>query len=151
CSQMVTIPPATGPILVCSSNKTVQCGTVRDFDSPALNTCCSNVGVLVIGTFTNGSPCGGGMTIMRTWQATDCCSNTAICSQTVTFPAPAGPLLTCASNKTVQCSNWSFDPPTINSCCSNVIVTITGTFTNGSLCSTGMIVTRTWQATNCCG
>ena len=45
---------------------------------------------------------------------------------------------------------WSFDPPTVTSgCCggTNVTLTVLSTVTNG-VCPT--LVTRTWQATDCC-
>src|SRR5208283_3279822 len=91
------------PTLTCASNKTVQCGTAWSFDAPtAFDACCTNVAITVIGTVTNGvtttgivAPCAINYT--RTWLATDCCSNTATCSQTVTViscvPAPSGLVL----------------------------------------------------------
>jgi uncharacterized repeat protein (TIGR03803 family) len=55
-----------------------------DFDPPTVtDACCgTNVTVTVQSTVTNNlSP----QTITRVWQATDCCTNTALCSQTVTL------------------------------------------------------------------
>jgi hypothetical protein len=61
------------------------------------------------------------------------------------------PLLTCASNKTVECgSGWSFDPPDAFDACSgtNVTVVLAGVVTNGAC--PGMM-TATWVAVDACG
>src|ERR1039457_5333964 len=76
---------------MCASNITVSSGLAWNFTPPtASDACCSNVTVVVLGTTTNVSfnPCAINYT--RTWQATDCCSNTTTCSQTVTV-VPSGP------------------------------------------------------------
>jgi uncharacterized repeat protein (TIGR03803 family) len=53
------------------------------FDPPAaFDACCTNVTLSVLSTVTN-EPCPH--VITRTWQAMDCCSNTATCSQSLTF------------------------------------------------------------------
>ncbi|PWU21513.1 MAG: hypothetical protein C5B50_01585 [Verrucomicrobia bacterium] len=79
----------------CPTNKTVPCGTAWTFDLPqAAGSCCTNLTITVINTLTNKLtvPCATEYT--RTWKITDCCTNTAICMQTVTVlhcvPPPAG-------------------------------------------------------------
>ena len=60
--------------------------------------------------------------------------------------------VTCANNKTVVCgTDWSFDPPTVVSSCSNFNATVTplSTVTNGAGCSP--VITRTWLVTDQCG
>jgi hypothetical protein len=84
CSQMVTVVTVP-PVLTCASNKTVTGGTAWSFDPPtATNTCCSNVTLCVLSIVTNVTcnPCAINYTC--TWQVTDCCTNIATCSQTVT-------------------------------------------------------------------
>jgi formylglycine-generating enzyme required for sulfatase activity len=47
---------------------------------------------------------------------------------------PAPPVLTCASNKTVECgTNWVFDPPTVvgGGCSSNLTISVLSTLANG--------------------
>jgi PKD repeat protein len=85
------------------------------------------------------------------WQATDCCSNSTVCTQLVTVVDTTPPLLVCATNKTVECgSAWSFDPPTASDTCSgtNVTVVLVGVETNGSYPE---VITATWVATDACG
>ena len=150
CSQTVTITDTTPPVLTCSSNKTVECGAPWSFDRPSADDVCSgtNVTITVINTVTNGIPCQYAVT--RTWRATDACSNSVICSQTVTIADTTPPVITCSSNKTVAFgAPWSFDKPTaVDACCgTNVTITVTSTVTNGLGCQS---ITRTWQATDCC-
>ena len=152
CSQTVTVVDTTPPVLVCATNKTVECGSQWSFNPPTVfDACCgNNVIITILNTVTNsaGGPCA--QQITRTWQARDCCTNTAICSQTISVMDTTPPVLTCASNKTVQCgSQWTFDPPTaLDACCgTNVTVNVISTTTNGAC---PQIITRTWEARDCC-
>jgi hypothetical protein len=86
--------------LLCSSNKTVECGSAWTFNPPTWTNNCSpppgtpsnGVVVTVISTVTNGT-CP--MVITRTWQGVDDCRNTNQCSQTVTVVDTTPPLLDC--------------------------------------------------------
>src|SRR5207248_9178268 len=131
------------------------------FDVPTVfDACCgTNVTLTVLNTVTNTNPDGTPSTpclqdITRTWQAVDCSGLTNTCSQTVTVTDTHPPVLTCATNKTVNLgSNWSFDEPTaVDDCCgTNVTLIELNTVTNnatGTICSED--ITRTWQATDCC-
>ncbi len=84
CSQTVTVMDTTPPSITCASDKTVNCLAPWTFDTPvAIDV--ANGAVLtptIVGTVTNGS-CQTGLTVVRIWQATDACGNTATCSQTV--------------------------------------------------------------------
>jgi DNA-binding beta-propeller fold protein YncE len=60
-------------------------------------------------------------------------------------------VLTCATNKTVNCgAAWSFDPPAVTDSCNgtNVTLTVLSTVTTG-VCP--QAITRTWQATDAFG
>ena len=85
CTQLVTVADTTPPVFTnCPASRTVACGTSWDFGPTpgAYDTCCgSNVMVTVAGTVSNISQCLS--TYMRIWQATDCCNNSATCTQTV--------------------------------------------------------------------
>jgi hypothetical protein len=141
-------------VLVCSSNKTVQCGSQWTFDPPSLvSTNCGGATppvIAVISTVTNVTG-NCSQTITRTWQATDCCGNTGTCSQIVTVVDTTPPVITCASNRTVECgAQWSFTPPTAYDACCGAQLTlgVVSTTTNG-VCP--QYITRTWVATDCCG
>src|SRR5258706_5693370 len=85
----------------------------------AFDGCCgTNVTITVLSTIVAPSnQCFRVYT--RTWLATDCCTNAATCSQSITEVDTHPPVLTCAPDFTVQCNTpWSFTPPTaIDACC----------------------------------
>jgi len=86
-----------------------------------------------------------------TWMALDACGNTNTCSQSVTNLDTTPPVLTCATNKTVECGSvWSFDSPAASDACSgtNVTVTLAGVVTNGTCPA---VFTATWAAIDACG
>lgn len=134
----------------CPTNKTVECGTAWDFDPPTpAGGCCSNVTISIVDTKTNGTGCS--LVITRNWQATDCCSNSTVCSQTVTVVDNTAPVLTCVGNKTIPCGlGWTFDPPAASDACcgSNVTVSVLATLADGNSCFSNY--TRIWRAVDCC-
>ena len=151
CSQTVTVVDLVPPVFVCPTNKTVECGSKWDFNTPMATDGCSgtNVTVIILTTVTNGTACS--LLITRTWLATDGCGNTNTCSQTVTVVDTTPPIVICAGDKTVGGTNaWKFDPPTaVDLCCgSNVTITVVSTVTNAVAC--GLAITRTWSVTDCC-
>ena len=111
----VTAPPANLSV-VCTSNKTVECGTGWNFDQPIpTTTCCQPfITTTILSTVTNGV-CPH--IITRTWEFTDTCSNTATCSQTVTEIDTAPPTVQCAGMNLVP--NGDFESftlcPTVSS------------------------------------
>ena len=124
-SQVVTTPA----LITCASNKTVECGTSWNFDPPlSASACCTNLTIDVLSTVSNvvSAPCV--ITYTRTWQATDCCSNTGTCSQTVTVVNTNPPMITCPTNTIVVA---------LNSNCQLVIPTIQVSATDNcaSVCS----------------
>src|SRR5262249_55415229 len=71
-------------VVVCSSNKTVECSTNWEFDAPSVTSggCGTNVAVVTVGTVTNTS-CPPRIT--RTWSVTNFFNgDSTLCAQTVT-------------------------------------------------------------------
>jgi hypothetical protein len=73
-------------------------------------------------------------------------SGTILGAPVITTP----PAINCTTNKTVQCGTaWAFDPPTPSSpCCTNLTIIPLFTVTNGAGC--GQVISRAWQAFDCC-
>ncbi len=103
----------------CVSNKTVFSSNSWSFDLPTATTTCplSNVVITVQSTVTN-SYCP--LILTRTWQATDGCSNSAICSQMVTVINTTPLDIHCPSNIVVSTTG------------SNVVVNFTPTYSGGT-------------------
>jgi hypothetical protein len=85
--------------LICSSNKTVECGSAWVFDPPAWTNACvpangtpPNVTLTNISLVTNGT-CPE--VITATWQGVDDCGAVAYCSQTVTVQDTTPPTIVC--------------------------------------------------------
>ena len=138
------------PVIHCSDNKEVPCGSVWTFDAPTASDGSggTNVTVTILDTRTEGL-CP--QVITRTWIATDACGNTDTCRQTVTVVDETPPVIDCAKDKTVNCADaWTFDEPAASDACSgkDVTVAILRTITNG-VCP--RVITRTWTATDLCG
>jgi hypothetical protein len=156
CSQSVHIVDTTPPTVVCAPDKTVECGSVWNFDAPTGTDSCAGTNVLirVFSSVTNVSGACG-FTATRVWEIFDACTNRSTCSQTVTVADTTPPVLTCAAAKTLECGTvWNFDPPTATDNCSGTNVTIfvwsTVTNTVGS-CGNTFIAIRTWEAIDGCG
>jgi hypothetical protein len=150
CTNTVTVSDTLPPVLACNTNYILQCGSPL-IPPVATDLCCPNPVVSILNAITNTTgPCTSVLTI--TWQATDCCTNTAFCTEVITITDTTPPVATCSPNKTVQCgTQWTFDPPTaFDTCCgSNVTISVLSTSPLfGTACSQSS--TRTWLITDCC-
>jgi len=148
CSQTVTVVDTIPPMITCSSNKTVQCGSTWAFDPPTVTDACSGTNYRVTFTTQTNGLCP--QVITRTWTVVDACGLANSCSQTVSVVDTTPPMITCSSNKTVQCgSTWAFDPPTVTVACSGTNVQVSFTTDTNGLCP--QLITRTWTAIDACG
>ena len=116
CVRVVTVVDTTPPVLSCATNKTVVCGSVWSFDPPGVSDCCgTNVTVSLINSnSTVLSPC---QTLWQgLWQATDCCSNSTVCTQWVTV-VTSPYILTQPANQIVRAGqNATFTVMATNDC-----------------------------------
>lgn len=152
CSQTVAVVDTTAPILLCSSNRLVECGAEWDFEAPMVSDSCeAEVALTILGTVTNRL-CGATFIATRTWLATDACGNSNMCSQTVEIVDTTAPVLVCASNRVVECSTaWEFEPPVASDTCDTIVqVTVLGSTTNAH-CGAAFSATRSWLAVDACG
>src|SRR5207247_7584959 len=98
-----------------STNMTVQLGRAWTSDRASATDDCATAPITILSTVTNtAGHCGTTFDATRTWQATDACSNSAQCSQTVTVVDTTAPVIICSnsSNKTLQVDRARpFDAP----------------------------------------
>ena len=89
-TRTVYVVDSVGPVLVCGTNKTVECGSLWSFDEPAAEDGCAgpNVTLVVLATVTNAN------VLTRTWAVSDPAGNTNTCSQSVTVSGTAPPVIT---------------------------------------------------------
>jgi hypothetical protein len=100
--------------------------------------------------------CGNQYTIIRTYRATDECTNSATCTQTIVVSDQSLPSITCPPNTTVQCATNVPAPDiasvtTTDNCGGIPTVTFVGDVTTNQTCINRYIVTRTYRATDACG
>ncbi len=88
-----------------------------------------------------------------TYQVNDGTTTSAVATVTITIINDTPPVITCATNKTVECGDaWTFDAPTATSTCGTNVITVLSTTTNVSgHCGNTFDATRTWVATDECG
>jgi hypothetical protein len=136
------------PTLTCS-NLTIQCGSQESPPSAWDNCCNTSLTPVLTGSVTNGA-CP--WLIIETWQATDCRGQTNTCTRQVKVVDTTPPVITCASNKTVQCgTTWSFDRPMASDLCC-------GTNLNYWLVGSNLVLSGQcqtvwaglWQVSDCC-
>ena len=133
-------------------DKTVQCGSVWTFDTPAAIDACSgaNAAVTILSTVTTGV-CP--QIITRTWQTTDACNNSATCSQTVTVVDTTPPrLVGVPEDVMVECSAVPA-PATVmatDNCDTAPTVSFNEVRVDGN-CPGNYVLKRTWTAQDACG
>jgi hypothetical protein len=90
CTQLITVQDVTAPQITCPPDFTLPCGTPTDPTVTGFATATDNCGTIPAPTFTDataGSCPSPGMTITRTWTATDGC-NPVSCVQIITLTPP---------------------------------------------------------------
>src|SRR5439155_13063445 len=131
-SQTVNVVDTTNPTATCPNNKTVECGSAWTFDKPTAADLSGTNAITVLSTTTNAA-CGNTFIATCVWSITDPCNNSTLCTQVVTVVDTTAPVITCATNKTVECgSAWTFDPPTASDTCGTNTITIVSTTTNAT-------------------
>jgi len=145
----------TPPLLLCATNRSVECGAAWAFDLPRAVDACdgTNVVIRVVSTVTNLGGCPVKFLATRTWQAIDSQSNSVFCSQTVSVVDTARPVFVCGRNQSVECGvPWNFTLPVAVDNCdgTNITIQIFSTITN-FLCGRTYSATRLWRAIDACG
>ncbi len=98
CSQTVTVVDTSSPVLTCAPDQTLEWVTnaVPTFDSATASDNCDTNPAVTFADAELPATCPAVRVFRRTWTATDACSNSASCSQTLTFvdtnaPSASGP------------------------------------------------------------
>ncbi len=153
CATNVMVNDTTRPTLVCPSNLLLECPANTSTNVTGVAIAQDNCGSVTVSySDAVSNTCGGAYVIWRTWTATDPCGNSTNCVQTITVRDTTPPVLTCASNRNVECGTaWTFDTPSASDTCSgtNVTITVVSTVTNRLVGQT-FRATRTWQALDAC-
>lgn len=162
CVQTITVFDDTPPVLTCPQSITVQCAfEIPDPDINLVTGESDNCGGIPTITFegdvTVGFICENRFTVVRTYQATDECGNTSMCSQTIVVFDNTAPTLTCPADVSVECAS-EVPAPDINgvtaesdNCEGTPTITHVSDVTVNMTCANRFNITRTYRATDECG
>ena len=152
--QTIQVVDNTPPLIVCPSDKTVECSGDT---SPAgtgwatATDICGSAQVTYTDTVTPA--CGGTQTIARKWTAVDLCGNTSTCTQTITVRDTTAPSLIIPANVTKEypadTSTNATGIATGSDACGNVTISFTDSTTNN--CGNTKTIARRWMAVDECG
>jgi len=160
CIQVILVDDNTAPVITCPVNVTIQCGdntlpgntgtaTATDACDPEPDVTFADV------TVGGGGGCPEEFSIARTWTATDACGNTSTCIQNIFVDDTQAPAITCPPNLSISCNDSTAPANTgtataTDSCDETPTVNFSDV-TAGAGCPDGLIITRTWVATDDCG
>ncbi|HEX5221031.1 MAG TPA: immunoglobulin-like domain-containing protein [Verrucomicrobiae bacterium] len=125
-TRVVNVVDTVPPVIVCGTNKAVECGVVWSFDEPTAEDACAGVNVIVaiVDTVTNGN------VLTRTWAISDPAGNTNTCSQSVAVAEATGVVVVPlgANPATNECHTTYSDPGALATTCDgSVAVSTNGT------------------------
>src|SRR5206468_222937 len=141
------------PSITCPTGVTLNCPADTRTNitgvATASDTC---TGVTISYSDLTNSGCGGSYTILRTWTATDACTNSASCVQTITVQDTNPPSITCPVDMTLDCpadtrTNVT-GVATATDTCSSLSISYSDVTNSG--CGGSYTILRTWMATDAC-
>ena len=160
-TQNITLIDNIAPVINCPSNIEVQCYAQNpewETTPEALNSFasaiegCSGIPVITYSDVITDADCG--YSIARTWIATDACSNSSSCVQTINVVDKIKPVIFgVPADDTVECDNIPSLPINVTAsdeCDTSPVLSFNETVVVGS-CLQERIITRTWTATDACG
>lgn len=150
------LPPE---ITSCPAEVTVECNESTDPDNTGSATATDVCNPSVDIDFSDASvpgTCPEESVITRTWIATDSCSNSSSCVQTINIVDTTAPDIDCPADITIECDE-SRDPgntgfaTALDNCDSAPAITFSDIVTPSPVCPEEETITRTWTATDCAG
>ncbi len=158
CVQTINVMDSTPPSITCPADTTLECTGSTDPANTGFATATDNCDVELFITYSDTTvpgACAFQYTILRTWRATDACSNVGTCIQTINVVDTTAPEITCPANVTLECPA-DIDPgntglPIVSDNCDmEPFVTYSDMTTPGD-CPQEYTITRTWSAEDACG
>src|SRR5207248_669097 len=154
CVQTITVRDITKPTLTCPPDLVLECPADTSTNTTGVATAqdtCSQVTVRYSDSVSNG--CSGASVILRTWTASDQCSNSISCVQKITVRDITKPTITCPRDLVLDCpadtSTNATGMATAQDTCSAVTIRYLDVVTNN--CGATKVIARTWTATDACG
>lgn len=158
CQQTIVVDDSVAPVISCPANITIQCTASTlpaNTGSATATDNCDGTPTITSSDVTVGGACPQELTITRTWTATDDCGNSSSCVQTIFVDDSTPPAIVCPPNITIQCTGSTLPVNTgtataTDNCDAVPSINFTDATVQGA-CAQGLIITRTWIATDDCG
>jgi len=152
-----SFPP---PVLTCPPHATVSCFNNVPLADPSdvleTHECPGNVDIVLQLEVNQGQTCPNKLTVVRIYQATDACGQTASCSQFITVDDQTDPTMTCPGNVTVSCAS-NVPPADIatvtnvgDNCGGTVSIFPQGDNISNQTCPNRFTILRTYFAVDVC-
>ncbi|MBN1147854.1 MAG: C1 family peptidase [Anaerolineales bacterium] len=151
----VAISDTQAPVLSCPADVTVECDESTDPLSTGYALAsdgCDPAPVISYVDVETAGACPEGMTISRTWTATDYCGHSSSCVQTISVVDTTPPqLFGVPADETVECDAVPSPPPVTatDNCDPDPIVSFSELRTDGA-CANSYTLTRTWTGVDSC-
>ncbi len=148
------------PVLTCPPHTTVSCFNNVPLADPSdvleTHECPGNVDIVLQLEVNQGQTCPNKLTVVRIYQATDACGQTATCSQFITVDDQTDPTMTCPGNVTVSCAS-NVPPADIatltnvgDNCGGTVSIFPQGDNISNQTCPNRFTILRTYFAVDVC-
>ena len=156
CTVEVSVNDVTPPVVTAPADLLLECDdpVPAPGGATAEDACDGALTPTLVSDVSVGDICTG-ITITRTWNATDACNNTGSAQQIIEIlPDTEPPVLTVPADVTVECSDDTSPAGTGQAtavdACSTVTVSFVDSIAAGS-CPAESVITRTWTAVDACG
>jgi hypothetical protein len=152
--QNIVVQDITPPVLVCPTNRTVECSADTSPAATGIATATDMCGSAQVSyTDTETPDCGATKVIARRWTAIDLCGNTTTATQIITVRDTVAPALTIPPSVTLEApANTSTNATgvaTATDVCSTAAINYTDSIVTN--CGSTMVISRVWRATDECG
>src|SRR5260370_10549403 len=149
----ITVQDTNPPSITCPGTVTLNAPANTRTNATGVATAtdtCSSLSISYSAVPNSG--CRGSYTILRTWTATDACTNRASCVQTITVQDTNPPSITCTAGVTLNCpadtrTNVT-GAATATDTCSSLSISYMDVTNSG--CGGSYTILRTWTATDRC-
>lgn len=161
CIQTIFIIDDVAPVIVCPADTIIDCTSLSDTTTVGSATATDNCDTLVVISFADSTVAGScpqAFTILRTWTATDNCSNSSTCLQTIVVQDTLAPLLVCPADVTIDCAASTLPNSTspgmataTDTCDASPEVIFSDIIIASLTCTQEFTIFRTFTATDSCG
>jgi len=162
CSQSITIMDNTNPTLTCPVDATLSMDAMCTYDlstivAPVFADNCPGSSLAFTDDTAGLTGCAGTGSIVRTWTATDACSNFTTCMQMIAVEDLSAPTLTCPDDVTLALdSNCAYDlsmlsGATLTDNCPGSLLTAMDDLGGLTECNGSGTIIRTWTGEDACG